>query len=57
MSNEGRGSAASARPAPQPTEVNPLDFVPDKMPFDTPMSIRHKQTNRFLRLQVRRKRP
>ena len=36
MSNEKTGSAASATRAPQPTEANPLDFVPDKMPFDTP---------------------
>jgi glc operon protein GlcG len=36
MSNEKTGSAASAGRALQPTETNPLDFVPDKMPFDTP---------------------
>ena len=36
MSNEKTGSAASATRAPQPTEENPLDFVPDKIPFDTP---------------------
>jgi uncharacterized protein GlcG (DUF336 family) len=36
MSNEKTGSAAAASPAPQPAEANPLDFVPDKMPFDTP---------------------
>ena len=36
MASEGRGSATSASRAPQPAEVNPLDFVPDKMPFDTP---------------------
>jgi glc operon protein GlcG len=36
MSNEKTGSAASASRARQPTETNPLDFVPDKMPFDTP---------------------
>ena len=36
MSNEKTGSAASATRAPQPTEANPLDFVPDKIPFDTP---------------------
>src|SRR5271156_1602275 len=36
MSNEKTGSAASASRAPQPTETNPLDFVPDKIPFDTP---------------------
>ena len=36
MSNEKTGSAASATRAPQPAETNPLDFVPDKIPFDTP---------------------
>ena len=36
MSNEKTGSAASASRAPQPTETNPLDFVPDKIPFDIP---------------------
>src|SRR5580692_3225427 len=36
MSNEKTGNAAGASPALQPTETNPLDFVPDKMPFDTP---------------------
>ena len=36
MSNEKTGTAATARRAQQPTETNPLDFVPDKMPFDTP---------------------
>ena len=36
MSNEKSGSAASASRALQPTEANPLDFVPDKIPFDTP---------------------
>ena len=36
MSNEKTGSAAGASRAPQPTETNPLAFVPDKMPFDTP---------------------
>jgi glc operon protein GlcG len=36
MSNEKIGSAATASRAPQPTETNPLDFVPDKIPFDTP---------------------
>src|SRR5271156_1003689 len=36
MSNEKTGTAATASRAPQPTETNPLDFVPDKMPFDTP---------------------
>ncbi len=36
MSNEKTGSAAGASRALQPTEANPLDFVPDKIPFDTP---------------------
>ncbi|MFZ0087106.1 MAG: heme-binding protein [Candidatus Acidiferrales bacterium] len=36
MSNEKIGSAASASRALQPAETNPLDFVPDKIPFDTP---------------------
>ena len=36
MSNDKTGSAASVSRAPQPTETNPLDFVPDKIPFDTP---------------------
>jgi len=36
MPNEKTGSAASARRALQPAETNPLDFVPDKIPFDTP---------------------
>jgi len=36
MSNEKTGSAATASGAPRPTETNPLDFVPDKIPFDTP---------------------
>ena len=36
MSNEKTGSAVGASPAKQPTQTNPLDFVPDKMPFDTP---------------------
>src|SRR3984885_1099745 len=36
MSNEKTGSAVGASRAPQPTETNPLDFVPDKVPFDTP---------------------
>jgi glc operon protein GlcG len=36
MSNENTGTAASAIPALQPKETNPLDFVPDKIPFDTP---------------------
>jgi len=36
MPNEKTGSAASASRALEPTQTNPLDFVPDKMPFDTP---------------------
>jgi uncharacterized protein GlcG (DUF336 family) len=36
MSAEKTGTSASARQALQPTETNPLDFVPDKIPFDTP---------------------
>ena len=36
MSSEKTGSAASASRALQPAESNPLDFVPDKMPFGTP---------------------
>jgi glc operon protein GlcG len=36
MPNEKTGSAAGATRAPQHTEANPLDFVPDKIPFDTP---------------------
>jgi len=36
MSSEKTGSAVSASRAIQPTETNPLDFVPDKIPFDTP---------------------
>jgi glc operon protein GlcG len=36
MPKENTGSAASASLAQQPTEPNPLDFVPDKIPFDTP---------------------
>jgi glc operon protein GlcG len=36
MSNDKTGSAVSASRALQPTETNPLDFVPDQIPFDTP---------------------
>ena len=39
MSNEITGAAATASRAPQPTETNPLDFVPDKIPFDTPYGL------------------
>jgi glc operon protein GlcG len=36
MSNEKTGSDASASRALQPADTNPLDFVPDKIPFDIP---------------------
>ena len=36
MSNDKIGTAVGASRALQPTETNPLDFVPDKIPFDTP---------------------
>jgi glc operon protein GlcG len=36
MPNNKTASAASASPALQPAETNPLDFVPDKIPFDVP---------------------
>ena len=36
MSTEKMGTAAAASRALQPAETNPLDFVPDKIPFDTP---------------------
>src|SRR5271155_1279200 len=36
MSNEKTGTAATASRTPQPAEANPLDFAPDKIPFDTP---------------------
>jgi glc operon protein GlcG len=36
MSNEKMGTAAAVSRALQPTEINPLDFVPDEIPFDTP---------------------
>lgn len=36
MLSDKTGSAVSASRALQPTETNPLDFVPDKIPFDTP---------------------
>ena len=36
MSNEETGSAASASRVLQPAESNPLDFVPDEIPFDIP---------------------
>ena len=36
MANDKTGSAASASRALEHTETNPLDFVPDKIPFDTP---------------------
>jgi len=36
MSNDKAGGATGASRALQPTETNPLDFVPDQIPFDTP---------------------
>jgi glc operon protein GlcG len=39
MSNEKVGTAATASRAPLPAETNPLDFVPDKIPFDTPYGL------------------
>jgi glc operon protein GlcG len=36
MPSEKTGSAVAAGRALQPTETNPLDFVPDQMPFDVP---------------------
>jgi glc operon protein GlcG len=36
MSNQRTGGAAGTGQAPQPAETNPLDFVPEKIPFDTP---------------------
>jgi glc operon protein GlcG len=36
MSNDKSGSAAATARALQPAETNPLDFVPDTIPFDTP---------------------
>jgi uncharacterized protein GlcG (DUF336 family) len=36
MSAEKTGTAASASRVSQPRETNPLDFVPEKIPFDTP---------------------
>ncbi len=36
MSNAKIGTAVDASRALRPTETNPLDFVPDKIPFDTP---------------------
>jgi uncharacterized protein GlcG (DUF336 family) len=36
MSNEKTASGAAASRAPQPAETNPLDFVPESIPFDTP---------------------
>jgi glc operon protein GlcG len=35
MVSQARGTAVSASPALQATEENPLDFVPDEIPFDT----------------------
>ena len=39
MPNEKTGSAASASRALESTQTNPLDFVPDKIPFDTPYGL------------------
>ena len=36
MSNNKTGSTVNASRALQPTANNPLDFVPDQIPFDTP---------------------
>jgi uncharacterized protein GlcG (DUF336 family) len=36
MPSAKSGSAAAATRASQPAETNPLDFVPDKIPFDIP---------------------
>jgi glc operon protein GlcG len=36
MSNAKTASAAASARAPQPAETNPLDFVPDTIPFDIP---------------------
>ena len=36
MPQESTGSAAAASRAPQPADTNPLDFVPESIPFDTP---------------------
>jgi len=36
MSPEKTGSAAGAKQAPQRAETNPLDVVPEKIPFDIP---------------------
>jgi glc operon protein GlcG len=36
MPSEKTASAVSVSRALQPAGTNPLDFVPDKMPFDTP---------------------
>jgi glc operon protein GlcG len=33
---ENPGSAASSGRAPEPADTNPLDFVPEKIPFDIP---------------------
>ncbi len=36
MPNQNPGSAVAAGRAPEPAGTNPLDFVPDAIPFDTP---------------------
>ena len=39
MSNDKIRTAATASRALQPTGTNPLDFVPDTIPFDTPYGL------------------
>src|ERR1700722_10673747 len=39
MLNEKAGSGAGAVAALQSTETNPLDFVPDEIPFDVPYGL------------------
>ena len=36
MSNDKTGSSVGTSRALEPAETNPLDFVPDEIPFDTP---------------------
>jgi uncharacterized protein GlcG (DUF336 family) len=36
MGSEKTAGVATASRAPQTTDTNPLDFVPDEIPFDTP---------------------
>jgi hypothetical protein len=42
MSNEKMGTAATASRALQPTETNPLDFVPDKILSTLRMAYRYR---------------